>query len=112
MNVTSSLSTTSGGGGQILTQPTAIKRLIEYARRRWSKTLDQLNQYQRQLAIHVLVQHHGFEPKQLTGLLGRSRSIIYSDLQSIEVYKKTAQFTEDAKQMNDYICRPSNFIFY
>lgn len=111
MNVTSSLSNTTGGG-QILTQPTAVKRLIEYARRRWSKALVQLNQYQRQLVIHVLVEHHGFEPKQLPGLLGRSRSIIYSDLQSIEFYKKTAQFAEDAKQMNDYICHPSNFLFY
>lgn len=67
------------------------------------KTLPQLNQYQRQQAVYVLTQYHGFEPKQLIGLLAKSRSQIYADLQSIEIYKKTSQFREAAEQMHDYI---------
>lgn len=111
MNVSGSISSTPGKE-VILMQSTVVKRLSEYTRRRWAKGVVQLNQYQRQLVIHVLVEYHGFDPKQLIGLVGKSRSVVYSDLASIEFYKKTKQFTDDAQKLKDYILNPSDFVFY
>lgn len=110
MNATISKSISYGGGVK-LPQPIVAQRLTDYCRRQWCKNLVQLSQYQRQLAVFVLTEHHGFEPKQLVGLLSRSRSQIYADLQIIGIYRKTQQFKTDAENMNNYILVNRPFLY-
>lgn len=112
MNATISKSTQYGGGGVKLPQPVVAQRLTDYCRRQWCKTPVQLNQYQRQLAVFILTEYHGFEPKQLVGLLSRSKSQIYADLQIIGIYRKTQQFKDDAENMNKYILDNRPLFYY
>lgn len=98
-------------GGAILPHPEVVRKLTAYCRRQWCRTLPQLNQYQRQLATHVLMEYHGFEPREVIPLLGRSRSQFYADLQVIEVYRRTAEFRARAEHMNGFIVSPVNFIY-
>lgn len=111
MNATISESTHLGGGGVKLPQPVVAQRLTDYCRRQWCKTPVQLNQYQRQLAVFILSEYHGFEPKQLIGLLSRSKSQIYTDLQNIGIYRKTQQFKDDAENMNKYILENRPYLY-
>lgn len=83
--------------------PIVVQRLANYCRHQWVKTLPQLNPYQRQLAVYVLIEKHSFAPTQLIGLLAKSRSQIYADIQSVDFYKKTKRFATDAKNMQDFI---------
>ena len=97
----------SRGGGK---QRIVSQAFSEFYTRRfifeyWQvKEISRLTPEKRQIAVHVLYEHFGFTPLQLSHIFHRNKSTIYRDIEAAAFYcNKTKYARRQVKKLVDFI---------